>query len=253
MDITANVRTKEVLGWQGVHLLHYAMSSCSQKVRILLGEKQIDWVSHPVDLRRNEQRSEWFTGINPAAVVPVLVHDGRVHNESNDILVYLDEQFPSDGGSYLPSGPGEQAQAAALLKLEEGLHHHLRAITFTFVVPGKLMKYEFSTSEVASAVSRFDEVLQQLESRLNESAFLCADRVMLPDIAWFINIHRLVLAGYPLWRVPLVARYYDALMQRPAFRQEALAGALLPGLMGAAHRAINRIRRRTLADRFFPD
>ena len=39
------VTTREVKSWHGIHLLHFKASSCSQKVRILLGEKGIDWES----------------------------------------------------------------------------------------------------------------------------------------------------------------------------------------------------------------
>ena len=42
----AQVTTSEVKSWKGLHLLHFAGSSCSQKVRILLGEKNLPWVSH---------------------------------------------------------------------------------------------------------------------------------------------------------------------------------------------------------------
>lgn len=46
----SQIKTREVLNWQGLHLLHFSMSSCSQKARILLREKSLDWISHPVNL-----------------------------------------------------------------------------------------------------------------------------------------------------------------------------------------------------------
>ncbi len=249
MELPAEaIRTKEVLHWRGVHLLHYPMSSCSQKVRILLDEKHLDWVSHPVDLTKGEQRSDWYLGINPAGVVPVLVHDGHVWNESNDILAYLDDAFPSKA-PYLPASDSERRLAAELLQLEEGLHAHLRVVTFSFVMPGALMNHVFEPAEVEDAVRRFDEVLAELDARLGDSTCLCGDRVMLPDIAWFITLHRLVLAGYPLDRRPHLARYHQALLSRPAFRREANAGALLPRVIGHLYRSLNRLRGATLGDR----
>ncbi|MEM9730892.1 MAG: glutathione S-transferase N-terminal domain-containing protein, partial [Myxococcota bacterium] len=77
------VTTAEVKGWQGVHLLHFRSSSCSQKVRAFLAEKQLRYESRHVNLPRNEHVTPWFLGINPRGVVPVLVHDGVVHIESN--------------------------------------------------------------------------------------------------------------------------------------------------------------------------
>ena len=84
----ADIQTREVLDWQGVHLFHFASSSCSQKTRIFLNLKGIEWESHPVDLMRQQNYTPWFLGINPRGLVPVLVHDGVVHIESNDILMY---------------------------------------------------------------------------------------------------------------------------------------------------------------------
>lgn len=245
----ASIRTTEVQQWRGLHLLHYPMSSCSQKVRILMGEKGLDFTPHAIDLPGGQQRSDWFLGINPAGVVPVLVHDGRVYTESNDILAYLGEHFPSAAGDCLPTGEQESRLAGELLALENDLHADLRVITFTFVMPGVLMNHTFERGEVDAAVQRFDEVMRRLDARLSRSAFLCAERLTLPDIAWFITVHRLVLAGYPVDRLPRLAKWYRALLARPAFRREVSAGSVLPRVIGSVFRFVKRLRRATLRSR----
>ena len=45
--IDSDIKTREVLGWRGVHVLHFSGSSCSQKLRIFLNLKGISWESHP--------------------------------------------------------------------------------------------------------------------------------------------------------------------------------------------------------------
>jgi glutathione S-transferase len=127
--IDSDIRTREVLSWQGVHVLHYAGSSCSQKLRIFLNLKQIPWQSHPIDLRSHENMQPWFLGINPRGLVPVLVHDGAVHIESNDIIQYLESKFPTP--KLIPSG--HENEVAALLKHEDDLHLDLRTLSFRFV------------------------------------------------------------------------------------------------------------------------
>ena len=94
--IERDIKTREVLGWKGAHVLFYSGSSCSQKLRIFLNLKGIPWQSHPVDLHANENFTPWFLGINPRGLVPVLVHDGAVHIESNDIITYLERTFRPD-------------------------------------------------------------------------------------------------------------------------------------------------------------
>ena len=245
------IKTTEVLDWEGLHLLHFSMSSCSQKVRILLREKCLDWISHPINLVSGEQKEAWFQGVNPNGVVPVLVHDGEVHVESNDILIYLDEAFPSDQGSYLPSSEDERRKAQRLMDLEDELHADLRTLTFSFVAPGNLMKgaEKITDEDIGGALSRFQNGFEQLDRALEGSPFLCGERLMLPDIAWFISAHRLVLGGYSIERHTHLNRWYKTLAQRPALSAETAEGPLLPRLAGDVYRFIKRVRRDTIRHR----
>jgi len=55
-------------------LYHADYSTCSQKVRIALAEKGIEFISKPINFRKEEQVSEAYLKINPNGVVPTLVH-----------------------------------------------------------------------------------------------------------------------------------------------------------------------------------
>ncbi|MGC1357225.1 MAG: glutathione S-transferase N-terminal domain-containing protein [Xanthobacteraceae bacterium] len=127
--VDGDFRTPEVLGWKGVHVLHFMESSCSQKLRIFLNLKGIEWESHLVDLFTNENFTPRFLGINPRGLVPVLVHDGVVHIESNDIIQYLEKTFAAP--KLIPAG--YENEVATLLKHEDDLHLDLRTLSFRFV------------------------------------------------------------------------------------------------------------------------
>jgi hypothetical protein len=127
--VDSDIKTREVLGWKGVHVLHFMGSSCSQKLRIFLNLKGIKWESHLVDLQTNENFNPWFLGINPRGLVPVLVHDGAVHIESNDIIQYLEKTFPTP--KLIPAE--YENKVATLLKHEDDLHLDLRTLSFRFV------------------------------------------------------------------------------------------------------------------------
>jgi glutathione S-transferase len=272
------VRTAEVKEWTGLHLLHFSASSCSQKVRILLREKRIAWQSHPVDLARQQHVTPWFLGINPRGVVPVLVHDGVVHVESNDILAYLDEQVPSHTEPFFPRTEEERAVVHASLELEDGLHMDLRTITMGFLAPARLVQKSPKTldayerdgaqdpkrdQEVAwwrryaergipeddarAAAAAFARAFDALDDRLAERPWLLGDRISVLEIAWFISIHRLVLADYPLGRHPRLAAHYRKLVERPAFRAE-VTGRGLSGLLQTGYAAWRRVRGTTLGD-----
>ena len=77
----------------------------------------------------NENFRPWFLGINPRGLVPVLVHDGAVHIESNDIIQYLEQMFPD--ATLIPDG--HETEVAALLQHEDDLHLDLRTLSFRFV------------------------------------------------------------------------------------------------------------------------
>ena len=86
--------SEEVKSLQGLHLYHFVMSNCSQRVRLALAEKGLAWTSHHVDIPAGEQLSASYRRIHPAGLVPTLIDDGQVIIESNDIIDYLDQHFP---------------------------------------------------------------------------------------------------------------------------------------------------------------
>ncbi len=254
---STEIRTQEVTQWQGPHLLYFPLSSCSQKVRILLKEKRIPFTPHVINLAKGQQGSSWFLGINPRGVVPVLVDDGQVHIESNDILCHLDQAHSSNQPSLMPQDEFEQQEAETLLDREDKMHEHLRVITMKYLAPTRMMRKseqelsayayngqsnayrqqqidwwrEFSSNGVSDqqlneAILAFHESFKALNLVLKDRLFLLAARVTVVDIAWFISIHRLVLAGYPLHKYPELNAYYRNLLHRPSFRQEVSAGSL---------------------------
>jgi len=264
------VTTEEVKHWRGLHLLHFKASSCSQKVRILLGEKGIAWESHPVDLLRHAHATPWYLGINPRGVVPVLVHDGVVHVESNDILEYLDA-LPSEVPPYFPQTGSERQIVAESLALEDDLHMDLRNITMGFTVPAKLAAkppkvlddYEksgasdskrdkevawwraFAEKGITREQSRasgaaFAGAFETLEKRLSSENWLIGGRISVLEIAWFISIHRVVSAGYPIENHPRLKQHYEGLLRRNSFAREVDMG-----VQGVALKAYAKYRELT--------
>ncbi|MDX1696129.1 MAG: glutathione S-transferase N-terminal domain-containing protein [Ketobacteraceae bacterium] len=101
-------------------LYHYHESLCSQMARLALEEKQIDWQSHPVMLNDVVLHGENFTPeylrINPKALVPTLVHNGKPVYDSWVIIDYLDKVRPDSGTRLTPKDPAILSQMAQLIK-----------------------------------------------------------------------------------------------------------------------------------------
>ena len=275
-----DIKTREVLDWQGLHLIHFAGSTCSQKTRIFLNLKGIQWHSHPLNLMAQDNYKPWFLGINPRGLVPVLVHNGAVHIESNDILLYLEEQFPEPG--LIP--PDQRDAIVSGLQAEDDLHLDIRTLTMRFVVPTRLARKKpasiasyakdagtiggdrdphkevelafwndlaregISDDKARAAAHNFHRVYERLERDLQRTPYLRGDTLSLLDIAWFIYTHRLVAAGYPFGKLhPNTERWYHGLMGREAFAREVAAPMPLR-LVSSVLRAAQKMRGTTLAD-----
>lgn len=269
--VDSDIRTREVLDWKGVHVLHFMGSSCSQKLRIFLNLKGIKWESHLVDLFTNENFTPWFLGINPRGLVPVLVHDGAVHIESNDIIQHLEKKFPTP--RLIPSG--HENEVTKLLKHEDDLHLDLRTLSFRFVFapPGppkpaeSLKSYAmngsgtvqgskdhdreiqiefweraaregFTDERSRASAQKFQAEFEALDKRLSQHPYLIGDTLSVLDIAWFIYAHRLSLAGYPFARLhPRVSTWLEKLRARPEFAKEIVMPPETLTRLEATHRA----------------
>ena len=276
----SDIQTKEVLSWTGLHLFHFSGSTCSQKTRIFLRLKRIEWTSHHLNLAAKEHLKPYYMGINPRGLVPALIHDGKVIIESNDILTYLEEAFPEP--ALIPAS--KAGDLPAMLKREDDLHLDIRALTMRFVFPSFLTKrpekdiavYESSGSgtiggeidphrdveaefwremnrhgkitdqQARRAYSRFSEALDDFELPLSRTEYLLGAEVSLVDIAWYIYARRLIAAGYPLRsKHPAVGAWFDRLHAKPDFREEVPEGGL-PGAITSLLHLTQKIRGTTL-------
>jgi glutathione S-transferase len=257
----SDLLTKDVLAWQGLHLFHYPMSSCSQKLRICLNLKDVGWKPHIVNLAKQENNSDWFMGINPRGLVPVLVTNGEVHIESNDILRHLEHTYPSP--VLIPQGQSQEIDDR--LSEEDDLHLALRTLSFRFVFgrtgstknsetldamrnggsgqvhgafdAGRAKEVEYyerigqeglSDTICQDAFERFRLVFDDFNTRLESHVFLLGDTLTVIDIAWFVYAFRLNLGGYPIAKLhPRVFRWFQSLQSRDIFLNEVTPPATL--------------------------
>ena len=103
-----------------LRLFNYWRSSASQRVRIGLAFKQLEFEYVVVNIVKQEQFADAYRAKNPIAQVPTLevTHaDGTIHTitQSLPILEYLDEQFPD--APLLPEGAYLRARCRALAEI----------------------------------------------------------------------------------------------------------------------------------------
>ena len=252
--LETDVTTDEVKNWYGINILHFQGSSCSQKLRIFLNEKKIDWKSYHIDLVKGENFTKWFLGINPRGVVPVLVDDGEVHIESNDIIQHLDKKFQSN--FLWPENLNEKIKE--FLEEENEIHFDLRNLTMKFVAPTFLMKkkdkdiknFESASNfvegledkeknmqleyhknfienngvteeSILNSINVFKKKLTKIDKKLSENKFIISEHITIVDIAWFVYLRRLETVGFSFKKnYPNLYKWFEELKKNKNFLKE---------------------------------
>lgn len=239
-----------------LELYHNAMSTCSQKVRLPLAEKKVDWVNKHVDLLKGEQKDPAYLKLNPNGVVPTLVHDGHVIIESTIINEYVEDAFP--GVSLAPASPADRADMRLWARLvDERLHTANGALTLATVrralqqqqprdevmkeliaTPDPvqraariaLFEHGVDAPECETAMNALARILAKVEARVAEHDWLAGEAYSLADIAVTPYLARMEHIGMDwLWTeglYPALGEWFDRIKARPSF--ETAITAFLP-------------------------
>jgi glutathione S-transferase len=244
-----------------LELYHHGSSACAAKVRFALGEKRLDWTGRYVDILKGEQFAPEFLAVSPKAVVPVLVHEGRVIPESTVICEYVEEAFPRH--PIYPEDAFERAQVRLWTKaVDEELHPACSAITYvvshrhtilrngvgdfeTFVKAGaregsaaRTLKWQWiqeglAAPGAADKIRLYDAYLMKMEEALEDRDWLVGESFSMADVAMAPYVNRLsALAMDGLWaggRRPRVEAWFERVRRRPAF-EPAFVQWMPPGL-----------------------
>jgi glutathione S-transferase len=228
-------------------LYHNDMSSCAQKVRLVLAEKGLPWESRHLNLRGAEQQQEWYRKLNKRAVVPTLIDGDNVVPESNVINEYLDERFPAP--PLMPNDPYGRAQVRLWTKqLDEDIHDACIAILsfgiafrHQYLARGEagkkmledvpnIIKRERRRDVIEKgmdsvhfriAVQRMELLLTEMQAALSQHAWLAGQAYTIADAAFTPYIARLdhlnILGMTDDY--PRVADWYARIKARPSFEE----------------------------------
>ena len=232
-----------------LELHHFPFSTCSQKVRLVLAEKGLDFASHEVDILSGAQHDPAYVKLNPNRVVPTLVHDGRVLIESTLINQYLDEAFADP--PLQPADAFGRHQARLWTKrLDDKVHPATAVVTFAvgprnFVlqqpadvreanlaaIPDpveraarrSVIEHGIEAPEFTIALGRMIGLLDQMEAALGARpqgwlggpAYGLADAAVLPYVLRLDHLGFAALVAAPAR--PAVADWYARSCARPSF------------------------------------
>lgn len=239
-----------------LELYHHGSSVCAAKVRIVLQEKGVSFTPHYVDILVGEQFRPEYMALNPKAVVPTLVHDGRALVESTAICEYLDEAFPEP-----PLKPadalGRHAMRLWTKGIDEDLHPACAVVTFASchrhivrragpegvekflestpsqsVTPEwkaqkrRVIELGFDAPEVAAKFRLYMTYLDKMEKALARGPWLTGETYSLADIGMTPYVNRLAMMSMSgLWEDgvrPRLAEWFERVRGRPTFQQSVL-------------------------------
>lgn len=229
-------------------LYHNDMSVCAQKVRIVLGEKSVQWESHELNLRAGDQFKPEYLALNPNGVVPTLVHDGQVIRESSVINEYIDDIFPDP-----PLKPKDPAARALMrrwvVRLDQYIHSATGTITWALSTRD-VMRDLLSTQQFEDYINAIPEISKRelrrsilekgvdaplvqdyvriyrklfddLDAALGGSPWLAGDTYSLADCAYAAYVTKMDMEHFfPLWQGnerPNLARWYDRVRERKGY------------------------------------
>ena len=228
-------------------------STCSQKVRICLAEKDLPFEDIRLDLGKGkDQLKPEYLRLNPNGVVPTLVDDGDIVIDSSVICEYLDEKYPAP--RLTPADVAQRAKMRAWMRyFEEVPTVAVRVPSFNM---GFLPRYAgldderfraeqsdirpirkhfyrrmgtqgFKRSDVEAALDQIDSTCARMDAALADGPWLMGVQYTLADIVVTPSIDRMADLGYSgIWsdKYPRVAAWYARMQERPAFQQAYYKG-----------------------------
>lgn len=236
-----------------LELLNNPYSTCSQKVRLTLYEKDIPFTDTRLDFRKKEHLSPEYLKLNPNGVVPTLLDDGRPVVDSSVIMEYLDEAYPER--RLTPPDAYGRAQVRAWLRfIEEVPTTAIRVPSFNkaFVRHSsglsdedraenanirplrkhfyrKMGRKGFADEEYDASLDRLRQTLARMQGALADHEWLTGGALTLADYCVVPTIDRMQDLGLDdLWTdLPGVQRWWAAIRARPAFASTYPKGARL--------------------------
>jgi glutathione S-transferase len=194
-----------------ITLYHDIPSSNSDRVKIALAEKGLNWNGIRVRLANREQKQPEFLKLNPYGKIPVLVEDGKVLFESCIINEYLDEKYPNP--PLMPTDPYLRGRGRVLIDYALNYAH-----APYWDLRGEMRKPAAERDQKIIDEKRrtLRELLQYLETALEDEAFFLGE-FSLTDIAILPRLLRAETYGaLPAPALPRLGAWLERMKARPS-------------------------------------
>ena len=161
-----------------------------------------------------------YLAMNPNGLVPTMIDNGNVLWESNAIIRYLCENHAPN--LLLPEDPWQVALAQQWMDWQQTvLAPAIRPVFWGLV---RTPEDERNVDEIAAGQTQTASAMTILDHHLSQNTFVAGSSLSLGDIPVGIMAYRWFQLDIERIELPHLARWYQSLADRKAYRDRAMIG-----------------------------
>lgn len=199
-----------------IKLYHFAPSTNSRKVRIVLIEKGLEFERIQIDLSKKEQKNPDYLKIHPFGQVPALDDEGFIVYDSTIISEYLEDEYP-----YPPLLPKDSEGRACARLMEDFRDNYFNPPFIEIIHEIRKPEGERDLKLIENAKAKITNCFDRIEKELEGKEYL-AGSFSLADIAYMSNIDLLGRFNIPVDpKYKNVLAWIERLKARPSHAASA--------------------------------
>ena len=191
------------------------------KVSIFLEFLGLKYDAIPVDIGKNESKSDWFVKLNPNGRIPTIEDPNfasgpLVLSQTGTILQYLADTYDKEHKFSYPFGSAEYYKTLEYLIFQVSENGPIQGQANHFIlyapekVPYGINRY---TTDVKRIYGVYEDILSR--NKANDGKYLVGDRYTVADFALFGWAYRLKALDIDIHQWPLLGKWHDALEALP--------------------------------------
>ena len=195
-------------------------SSNVQKVLWACDELELSYQREDIGGDFGGTQESKYLAMNPNGLVPTMIDNGNVLWESNAIIRYLCENHAPN--LLLPENPWQVALAQQWMDWQQTvLAPAIRPVFWGLV---RTPEDERNVDEIAAGQTQTASAMTILDHHLSQNTFVAGSSLSLGDIPVGIMAYRWFELDIERIELPHLARWYQSLADRKAYRDRAMIG-----------------------------
>ncbi|KAJ8762989.1 hypothetical protein K2173_023118 [Erythroxylum novogranatense] len=235
-----------------MQLYHHPYSVDSQRVRLALEEKGIDYTSHHVNPITAKNMDASFFRINPSAKIPVFQNGAHIMFDTVEIILYIERIAVVSSGADQTSISSREVvewmhkiqawkpKFFTLSHVPEKYRHDaskfIRQVVMARMAESpdlasayhKKLREAYETEDkrkdpevLERSKEHLVSLLNEVETKLNETTYLAGEEFSMADVMLIPVLARLMLLDLEKQYIasrPSIARYWSLVQQRPSYQ-----------------------------------